>query len=36
MGMFLFAVTHASSPLITNSCSVSTQPSVAFSVATVW
>ena len=34
--MFLFAVTHASSPSITNSCSVRTQPSAPFSVATVW
>ena len=34
--MFLFAVTHASSPLISISCRVSTQPPVAFSLATVW
>jgi hypothetical protein len=34
--MSLFAVTQASSPLITSSWSVSTQPSLPVSVATVW
>ena len=34
--MSLFAVTQASSPLIASSWRVSIQPSVPFSVATVW